>query len=85
MWFTPVWGYVHQPLRLLYYVLESYIHSLMCTKPQSQASHRTGDLRTEHQILLPKLGQGTEPTLYRAQSLNTHTFLGTKLLKTTCT
>ena len=53
MWFTPVWGYVHQLFRLLYYSSISYIHLLLCTKPQSQASHQTRDLRTEHQILLP--------------------------------
>jgi hypothetical protein len=62
----------------LYYSSISYIQLLLCTKPQSRASHQTGDLCTEHQILLPKLGQGTEPTLYQAQSLNTHTFPCTK-------
>jgi hypothetical protein len=61
-WFTPVWGYIHQPLRLLYYSSTSYIQLLLFTKPQSQASHRIGNLCTEHQILLPKLCLSTELT-----------------------
>jgi hypothetical protein len=41
----------------LYYSPKSYIHSLLCTNPQSQAPNQTRYLCTKQQILLPKLGQ----------------------------
>ena len=57
MWFTLVWGYAHQLLRLLYYSSIPYIQLLMCTNLQSQDLNQTRDLCTEHHILLPNLGQ----------------------------
>jgi hypothetical protein len=73
MWFTPVWGYVHQLLHLLYYSSISYIPSLMCTKPQSRASHQTGYLCTKHKILLPKTRSRHKSNFFiEHKALHTH-------------
>jgi hypothetical protein len=73
MWFTLVWGYVHQLLRLIYYSSISYIPSLLCTKPQCRALHWTGDLYTEHQILLPKTKSRHKDNFFiEHRALHTH-------------
>jgi hypothetical protein len=58
MWFTPVWGYAHQ-LFFFFIIFFQSSHMHRATKP---TSHRTGDLCTPHQILLPRAWYITEPS-----------------------
>jgi hypothetical protein len=57
MWFTPVWGYVHQ----LFFFFISFFQSSYMHQATDPTPQRTGDLCAPRQILLPELDQGTKP------------------------
>jgi hypothetical protein len=58
MWFTPVWGYVHQ----LFFFFIIFCQSSYIPRASKATLHRTGDLRAPRQILLPQAWHIIEPS-----------------------